>query len=199
MKKFDLRSGSKRYRHFVGFFSVSFQAPTKGLPFLRLFQQTTPFSRLLRNAEDMEELCLILNPGVPMGDYTTQILIDLYIVYFKNFIKNLKDEIRSPWLLEIGDVLAYTFSFFFMYFQQKFPRAVHILPRTQKFFSWRHGPDPRPLWLLVGTPLVLRHEPTSIRAEHSLLWWMFLYIFDTLYTIFSTLHVCVIISMASPP
>ena len=31
----------------------------------------------------------------------------------------------------------------------------------------REGPDSRPLWLLVGTPLVLRPELASRRAEHS--------------------------------
>ena len=41
----------------------------------------------------------------------------------------------------------------------------------------RQGPDPRPLWLLVGTPLVLGPELASIRAEHSLLWRMSFYIF----------------------
>ena len=34
-KKFDLRSGSQRHRHFVGFFNVSVQAPTRDQPFLR--------------------------------------------------------------------------------------------------------------------------------------------------------------------
>ena len=33
----------------------------------------------------------------------------------------------------------------------------------------RQGPDPRPLWFLVGTPLVLGLELASRRAEHSLL------------------------------
>ena len=46
--------------------------------------------------------------------------------------------------------------------------------------SWppqrRKGPDPLPLWLLVGTPLVLGPELASRRAEHSLLCRMSLYI-----------------------
>ena len=45
----------------------------------------------------------------------------------------------------------------------------------------RQGPDPRPLWLLVGTPLVLGPELASRRAEHSLLLWMSSYIFDILF------------------
>ena len=45
----------------------------------------------------------------------------------------------------------------------------------------RQGPDPRPLWLLVETPLVPGSELASRRAEHSLLWRMSLYIFDILF------------------
>ena len=41
----------------------------------------------------------------------------------------------------------------------------------------RQSPDPRPLWLLVGTPLVLGPELASRRAEHILLWRSFFYIF----------------------
>ena len=40
----------------------------------------------------------------------------------------------------------------------------------------REDPDPRPLWLLVGTPWILGPELFSRRAEHSLLWRMSLYI-----------------------
>ena len=40
----------------------------------------------------------------------------------------------------------------------------------------RQGANPFPIWLLVGTPLVLGPELASRRAEHSLLWWC-LYIF----------------------
>ena len=32
-KKFDLRSGSQRHRHFAGFFNVPVQAPTRDQPF----------------------------------------------------------------------------------------------------------------------------------------------------------------------
>ena len=55
MKKFDLRSGSQRHRQFVGFLNVSVQARIDtGPPFIRLFQETAPFSRLLRHAGDTE-------------------------------------------------------------------------------------------------------------------------------------------------
>ena len=43
------------------------------------------------------------------------------------------------------------------------------------------GPDPRLIWLLVGTPLVLGPELAYGRAEHCLLWRMSLYIFDILF------------------
>ena len=59
----------------------------------------------------------------------------------------------------------------------------------------RQGPDPRPLWLLVGTTSVLGPELASRQAEHSLLWRMSLHIFDILF--FLILHVCVMIFMAS--
>ena len=56
----DIRLGSQRHRHFVGFFDVPVQAPTWGHLFLRLFRETAPFSRLLRHAGD--------NPQGPHGD-----------------------------------------------------------------------------------------------------------------------------------
>ena len=58
----------------------------------------------------------------------------------------------------------------------------------------RQGPDPRPLWLLVGTPLVLGPELASRRAEHSHSGGCH-YIF----LIYCFYHLtCVIIFMASP-
>ena len=45
----------------------------------------------------------------------------------------------------------------------------------------RQDSDPRPFWLLVGTPLVLGPELASRRGEHILLWRMSLYIFDILF------------------
>ena len=52
----------------------------------------------------------------------------------------------------------------------------------------RQRPDPRPLWLLVGTPLVLGPELASRWAEHILLCRMPLYIFDLL---FLSPYICV--------
>ena len=59
----------------------------------------------------------------------------------------------------------------------------------------RQGPYIRSLLLLVGTPLVLGPAFASRRAEHRLLLWISLCLW---YTVFITLHVCVIIFMASP-
>ena len=42
-KKLDLRSGSQRHRHFVEFFNVPVQAPTRGHPFVK---ETRPFYRI---------------------------------------------------------------------------------------------------------------------------------------------------------
>ena len=45
LKKFDLWLGSQRHRHFVGFFNVPFQAPTRNQHSLRiqLFRKTAPY------------------------------------------------------------------------------------------------------------------------------------------------------------
>ena len=51
----------------------------------------------------------------------------------------------------------------------------------------RQGPDPRTLWLIVGTPLVLGPDLDSRRAEHGLLWRMSLYIFDILFLLYNYL------------
>ena len=64
-KKLDIRSGSQRQRHFVGFFNVSVQAPTLATLFTRLFRETAPFSRLLRHAGDTEGHFLDLTPPLP--------------------------------------------------------------------------------------------------------------------------------------
>ena len=67
-KKLDLRSGSQRHRHFVGFFNVIYRPSTgTGPTFWRYFRKTVKFSCLLWQAGDTEELFSSLTPGVPMG------------------------------------------------------------------------------------------------------------------------------------
>ena len=56
------------------------------------------------------------------------------------------------------------------------------------------GHDPRPLWLLVGIPLVLVPELASRRTDHSLIWWMSFFLF----CLYHPYMICVIIFMASP-
>ena len=41
-KKFDLRSGSQRHRHFVGFFNVPVLAPTRDQPFYTVIPTHRP-------------------------------------------------------------------------------------------------------------------------------------------------------------
>ena len=55
-KMLDLRSGSQRHRHFVGFFNVPVQTPTRDHPFYTAILTHRPFSRLLRHAGDTEDV-----------------------------------------------------------------------------------------------------------------------------------------------
>ena len=68
-KKLDLRSGSQRHRHFVGFLYVPVPALTQGHPFIRLFREYVPFSRLLRHTGDTEDT-FSNNPPPPGGVLT---------------------------------------------------------------------------------------------------------------------------------
>ena len=54
-KKLDIRSGSQRHRHFVGFFNVPVQAPTRDQPFSMVIPPQLHCSRLLRHAGDTED------------------------------------------------------------------------------------------------------------------------------------------------
>ena len=64
-KKLDLRSGSQRHRHFVGFFNVSDRHGTT--LFIRWFRHTAPFSRLLRSRWGYGGHILDLTPPGPHG------------------------------------------------------------------------------------------------------------------------------------
>ena len=72
-----------------------------------------------------------------------------------------------------------------------FPKALNkavvtILRDLSKPPQKNQGLDPRPLWLLVGTPSVLAPELVSRRAEHWILWRMSLYIYIYIwYTVLS--------------
>ena len=43
-KKFDLRSGSQRHRHFAGFFNVPVQAPTRDQPFYTVIHKRVQYN-----------------------------------------------------------------------------------------------------------------------------------------------------------
>ena len=75
LKKLDLRSGSQRHRHFVGFFNVPILAPTRGH---RWFRHTAPFSRLLRSRWGYEGHILDLTPGPSRG-----FIVIRYKIFFK--------------------------------------------------------------------------------------------------------------------
>ena len=66
-KKLDLRSGSQRHRHFVRFFNVPVQAPTRDHPFIRWLRHTAPISRLLRSHWDTEDTFSTKTPGPSRG------------------------------------------------------------------------------------------------------------------------------------
>ena len=62
--------GLPRHRHFIGFFNVPVQAPTRGQPFYGYAEKQPHFSRLLRHSWRYVRSILALNPGVPMGEQT---------------------------------------------------------------------------------------------------------------------------------
>ena len=65
-KRLNLRSGSQRHRHFIGFFNVPVQAPTRAHPIYG-YSEKPPFSRILRHAGDTEDL-FHLKPRGPNGE-----------------------------------------------------------------------------------------------------------------------------------
>ena len=79
-KKLYLRSGSQRHRHFVGFFNVPVQAPTRATLFIRLFRETAPFSHLLRHAGDTEDTFSTKPPG-PHGDQSGKNISECLIIF----------------------------------------------------------------------------------------------------------------------
>ena len=74
----DLRSGSQRHRHFVGFFNVSVQVPRRGYPFYGYSEKLPDFSRLLRRARGYGGPILVLNlPGPHGGGAPTKLNDDM--------------------------------------------------------------------------------------------------------------------------
>ena len=59
--------GLPRHRHFVGFFNVPVQTPTRDPPFYGFSEKPPHFSRLLRHARGCGGHILDLNPPGPHG------------------------------------------------------------------------------------------------------------------------------------
>ena len=69
-KKLDLRSGSERHRHFVGFFNVPVLAPTRDQPFYTVIPDTPPhLVAFYDHAGDTEVHILDLIPRAHTGAY----------------------------------------------------------------------------------------------------------------------------------
>ena len=91
IKKLDLRSGSQRQRHSVGFFNV--QVDARGRHFYSYSEKPPHFSRLLRCARGYGGHVLILNPRVPTGrgssgvfTKVTIIVIAFQYLYYRHVI-----------------------------------------------------------------------------------------------------------------
>ena len=67
-KKLDLWTGSKRHRHFVGFFNVPVQAPTRGHPFYTVIPRNRPILSPFKTRLGYGWHILDLNPMILTGE-----------------------------------------------------------------------------------------------------------------------------------
>ena len=67
-KKLDLRSGSQRHRHFVGFFNVPVRAPTRDQPFYAVIPTHRPYKSPFTTRWGYGGHILDLTPGPSRGD-----------------------------------------------------------------------------------------------------------------------------------
>ena len=86
-KKLNLRSGSQRHRHFVGFFNVPVQAPTRGHPFYTVIpKKKTAHLVAFNDTLGRRRSHSRLKPRVPRGDlwdyYTIPFDVNLFCSYF---------------------------------------------------------------------------------------------------------------------
>ena len=65
LKRFDLRSGSQHYRHFVRFLNIPVQALTHGHPFYNYSEKLPHFSRLLQRPLGYRGPILVIQPKGP--------------------------------------------------------------------------------------------------------------------------------------
>ena len=94
-------------------------------------------------------------------------------------VKRLRRQKYDPMIIKktIGQVLGPSPTLYrsFLKHCTQTNKAVGTVWRDMSKPQMRQGHDPRPFWLLNGTPSVLGPELASRRAEHNLLWRMSLY------------------------
>ena len=117
-KNLNLRSGSQRHRHFVGFFNVPVLAPTRDHPFIRWFRHSAPFSRLLRSRWGYGGHILDFNPRAPTGgkcsmETTHKATEILFLVLRILFVKNRvggRNKIKNKIFLQVPIHMEYWMS-----------------------------------------------------------------------------------------
>ena len=77
-KKLDLRSGSQRHRHFVWFFNVPVQTPTRGHPFYTVIPTHRPIKSPIKTRWGYGVRTLELNPRRPHGSHATIFLLYMW-------------------------------------------------------------------------------------------------------------------------
>ena len=82
-RKLGLRSRSQRHRHFVGFFNVPVQAPTRGHPFYMVIPRNRPHLVAFYDTLGIRRTLSRLNPRVSTGDTDTGILAFLLQVFLR--------------------------------------------------------------------------------------------------------------------
>ena len=86
-KKFDLRSGFQRHRHFIGFFNVPVQAPTRGRPFYTVIPRNHPHLVAFYDTLGIRRTHSRLNPppppprGSPRGRRGKKNMIDKFLTF----------------------------------------------------------------------------------------------------------------------
>ena len=85
-KKYDLRSGSQRHRHFVGFFNVPVLAPTRDQPFYTVIDTPPHLVAFYDHAGDTEVHILDLTPGPSRGIRNSRPVVRIGGFYIVNFV-----------------------------------------------------------------------------------------------------------------
>ena len=86
-KKLYLRSGSKRYRHFAGFFNLPVQGPTRGHPFYTVIQRNRPNESPFTTRWGYGGCLIILTPRRPQGGKGKI----KYVIHLLSYVHREKD------------------------------------------------------------------------------------------------------------